>query len=80
MCEQQGILTIKRSNEPYLNCKRHFHKFSSHVKVFEDFEADIKIDISCTINKTTNIFEQNPQCNGYHVLSELNNIFKKGLF
>ena len=27
-------------------------------------------------NKTTNIYKQNPVCNGYYIVSELNDVLK----
>ena len=31
-------------------------------------------------NKTTNIYKQNPVCNGYYIVSGLNNVLKSGYY
>ena len=31
-------------------------------------------------NKTTNIYKQNPVCNGYYIVSELNDILQSGYY
>ena len=36
------------------------------------------IDMSNIGNKTTNIYKQNPVCNGYFIVSELDDLLKSG--
>ena len=51
-----------------------------HFRIYLDFEADNEIDSSSVGNKTTNIYKQNPIPNGYHILSELEDVLKIGYY
>ena len=42
--------------------------------IYADFEADKEINKSSICNATTNIYKQNPVFNGYHIISELDDI------
>ena len=75
-CENIDITTIRTSNESHLNGKKHFHKNPLNFRIYADFEADDEKDNSIIGNKTTNIYEQNPVFNGYHIESELEDILK----
>ena len=46
-----------------------FKKNPLSFRIYADFEADNEIDTSVIGNKTTNIYKQNPACNGYNVVS-----------
>ena len=56
--------------------------------MYADFEADNEIDTSSrgdelssgvkNGNKTTNIYKRNPECIGYYIVSELNDVLKSG--
>ena len=46
--------------------------------MYADFEADNGIKKSNIGNKTTYLYRQNPVLNGYHILSELDDILQNG--
>ena len=58
--------------------KKHLHENPLYFRTFADFEAGSEID-NCSIgNKTTNIYKQNPLCNGYYIVSDLEDVLKSG--
>ena len=73
-CEQQDITAIRLSKESHLMWKKHFHEIPQYFMIYGDFECINKIEDSDIGNKTTNIFRQNPTCNGFHIVSELNDV------
>ena len=73
-----NITVIKTSNESHLNWKKHFHKNPLYFRIYADFEADNEKDNSIIGNKTANIYNQNPELNGYHIVSELEDVLKSG--
>ena len=77
-CGDDNITTIKTSNESHLHWKKHFHKNPLYFRIYADCEADNEIDNSSIGNKTTNIYKQNPIFNGYHIVSELEDVLKSG--
>ena len=79
-CENNDITTIRTSNEPHLYWKKHFHKNPLFFGIYVDFEADNEKDNSSIGNKTTNIYKQNPVLNGYHIISELEDVFKSNYY
>ena len=79
-CENNDITTIRTSNESYLQWKNHFHKNPLYFRIYADFEADNEKDNSIVVNKTTNIYKQNPVLNGYRIVSELNDVLQSGYY
>ena len=75
-CGEDNITTIKTSNESHLRWKNHFQKNPLYFRIYADFEADNEKDNSIIGNKTTNIYKQNPILNGYHIISELEDVLK----
>ena len=75
-----NITTIKTSNESHLHWKKHFHKNPIYFKIYADFEADNEKDNSFIGKKTTNIYKQNPVLNGYHIISELEDVLKNDYY
>ena len=75
-CDNNNITTIRTSNESHLYWKKHFHKNPLYFRIYADFEADNEKDNSVLGNKTTNIYKQNPVLNGYHIVSELEEVLK----
>ena len=75
-CGDDNIITIKTSNETHLHWKNHFQKNPLYFRIYADFEADNEKDNSIIGNKTTNIYKQNPVLNGYHIVSELEDVLK----
>ena len=71
-----NITTIKTSNESHLHWKNLFHKNPLYFRIYADFEADNEKENSIIGNKTTNIYKQRPVLNGYHIVSELENVLK----
>ena len=79
-CEQQEITSVKTSNESHLYWKQYFHKNLLSFRSYADFEADNEIDNSCIGNKTTNFLKQKPVCNGYYLVSDLNDVLPSGYY
>ena len=52
--------------------------FIRYFRIYADFEADNENDNFTIVNKTTNIYKQNPALNGYHIKSELNDNLQSG--
>ena len=77
-CRDDNITTIKTSNKSHLHWEKHFHKNPLYFRIYADFEADNEKDDSIIGNKTTNIYKQNPVLNGYHIVSELEDILQNG--
>ena len=78
--ENYDITTIRTSSVSHLHWKDHFHKNPLYFRFIADFEADIEFDNSSIGNKTTKSFKQNPVLNGYHIISELEDVLKSGFF
>ena len=79
-CGDDNITTIKTSNESHIYWKRHFHKNPLYFRIYADFEADNEKDNYTIGNKTTNIYKQNPILNGYHIISELEDVLENGYY
>ena len=77
-CGDDNMTTIKSSNESHLHWKDHFNKNPLDFSVYNDFEADNEKDNSSIGNKTSNIYMPIPVCNGYRIVSELENVLKSG--
>ena len=75
-CGDDNITTIRTSNESHLHWKKHFRKNPLYFRIYADFEADNEKDNSIVGDKTTNIYKQNPVLNGYHIVSELEDVLK----
>ena len=73
-CGEDNITTITTSNKSHLHWEKHFHKNPLYFRIYADFEADNEKNISIIGNKTTNVYKQNPILNGYHIVSELENV------
>ena len=52
--------------------KKHFHKILPYFRVYVDFECSNKREDSHIGYKTTKFLNQNPTCNGFCLVSELN--------
>ena len=60
--------------------KKHFRKNPLYFRLYADFEADNEEDNSIIGNKTTNIYKQNPILNGYHMVSQLEDVLKSDYY
>ena len=79
-CENNDITTIRSSKESHLHWEKHFHKNPLYFRIYADFEADNEKDNSLIGKKTTNIYKQNPLLNGYHIISELEDVLKSDYY
>ena len=79
-CENNVISTIRTSPESHLHWKEHFPKNPLYFRLYADFEADKEKDKSSVGNKTTNIYKQNPELNGYRIESELEDVSQSGYY
>ena len=79
-CGDDNITSIKTSNESHIQWKKHFHKNPLYFRIYADFDADNEKDNSIIGNKTTNIYKQNPVLNGYHIVSELEDVLKSNYY
>ena len=77
-CGEDNTTTLSASSESHLHWKNHFHKNQIFFRIYADFEADNEIDNSSIGNRTTNIYEQNPVCNGYYMVSEVKDVLISG--
>ena len=72
------FFTIRISSDCDIYWINLFHKNPLFLWITADFEADNEIDNSNIGNKTTNFQKQNPLLNGYHIISELEDVLKSG--
>ena len=79
-CGDDNITTIRTSNVSHLHWKKHFHKNPLYFRIYADFEADNDKDNSIIGNETKNIYKQNPVLNGYHIVSELDDVLKSDYY
>ena len=79
-CENNDFTCIRTSNESHLHWRKHFHKNPLFFRLYADFEADNENDDSIVGNKTINIYKQNPVLNGYHIISELEDVLKSDYY
>ena len=79
-CGDDKKTVIKTSNESHLHWKKRFHKNPLYFRIYADFEAVNEKDNSIIGNKTTNIYKQNPVLNGYHIISELEDVLKNNCY
>ena len=59
---------------------KHFHKNPLYFRIYADFAADNAIDNSSKVDKTTNNYKQNPVCNGYYIVSEMDDVLQSGYY
>ena len=70
-CENNEITNIRTSSESHLHWKDEFYKNLLYFRNIENFEAEIDFHIS-NIDKKQLMFLNNPVCNSYYIVSELN--------
>ena len=51
-----------------------------YFRIYADCEAGNEKDNSIIGKKTTNIYKQNPVLNGYHIISELEDVLKSDYY
>ena len=74
LCQENQQL--KTSPNSHIYWKKYFQKNKLYFRIYADFEADNKKENTSIGDKTTNIYKQEPVCNGYYIKSELDNILK----
>ena len=79
-CEKYDLTTIRTSSESHLHWKDHFHEKPLYFRIYPDVEAANETDISRMVNRTTNIYKQNPVPNGYHIIFELEDVLESGYY
>ena len=77
-CEQQDFTAIKLSLDKQLNWKKHYQKVPLYFRIYADFECN-NSPVDTNIGEhTTNIYKQNPVCNGYYIVSDLPSVLQSG--
>ena len=71
---------LKTSPESHIYWKKYFQKNKLYFRVYADFEADNKKEDTSIGDKTTNIYKQEPVCNGYQIVSELEDVLKSDYY
>ena len=79
-CGDDNICTFRVSRESHIQWNKHFHKSLLLFRIYAASESDNEIDNSSIGNKTTINFKQNPVFNGYHIISELEDLLKSGYY
>ena len=78
MYSEREINSIRNSLESHLHWKNHFHKIPFYFRIYADFGTDNEKDNSSIGKKTTNIYKQIPVCNGFEMVSEVEDVLKSG--
>ena len=71
---------IKTSPNSQIYMKKYFQKNKLYFRIYADFEADNKREDNSIGDKTTNIYKQEPVCNGYQIVSELEDVLKTNYY
>ena len=71
---------IKTSPNSHIYWKKYFQKNKLYFRIYADFETDNKKENTNIGDKTTNIYKQEPVCNGYQIISELEHILESGYY
>ena len=74
LCGQNQIL--KTSPNSHIYWKKYFQKIKLYFRIYADFEADNKKENTDIGDKTTNIYKQEPVCNGYQIVSDLEDVLE----
>ena len=69
---------LKTSPNSHIYWKKYYQKNKLYFRIYADLEADNKKEDTIIGDKTTNIYKQEPVCNGYHIVSELEDVLKSG--
>ena len=79
-CDSDNKCTVRTSSNSHLYWKNHFHKNPVYFRIIAEFEADNEKEDNIIVNKTSNIYQQNPVINGYYVISEFEDVLKNGYY
>ena len=69
---------LKTSPNSHIYWEKYFQKNKLYFRIYADFETDNKKGNTSIGDKTTNIYKQEPVCNGYYIVSELDHVLKNG--
>ena len=69
---------LKTSPNSHIYWKKYFQENKLYFRKYADFEADNKKENIKIGDKLTNIYKQEPVCNGYYIVSELEDVLKSG--
>ena len=75
--EQQDFTAIRFFSDKHLTWKKHYRKVPLYFRKNADFECNNEKDNSIMGEKTTNIYKQNPVCNGYYIVSDMTEVLAK---
>ena len=75
-CEQQDFTAIKLPLDKQLHWKKHYQKVPLYFRIYADFECNNSPVESNVGLHTTNIYKQNPVCNGYYIVSDLPSVLQ----
>ena len=64
-CDRKKLSSKRTASESHLHWKDQLHENLLYFKIIADSEADKEFNNSSVGNKITNIYKQNPLCNGY---------------
>ena len=67
---------LKTSSISHIYWNKYFQKNKLYFRIYADFEADDKKENIKIGDKTTNIYKQEPVCNGYQIISDLEDVLK----
>ena len=67
---------LKTSSISHIYWNKYFQKNKLYFRIYADFEADNKKEDIKIGDKTTNIYKQEPVCNGCQIISELEDVLK----
>ena len=84
-CEKIVVANSKFPEESFLKLKNCFHKRLIYLKVRADFKCGVAklfgiIDANTVEVKTRNGYKQNLECNGYCLVSVLDDVLKSGYY
>ena len=71
---------LKTSPNSHIYWMKYFHKNKFYFRIYADFEAVNKKEVTNIGDKTTNIYKQEPLCKGYYNESELDHILKSDYY
>ena len=78
---QNEKTSIRTSPQSHIYWNNHFHKSALYFRIYADFAAENeKEDSKAVCNNTTIIYKQNPVCNVYKIISELEDVLKSAKY
>ena len=72
--------SFKTATQSHPCWRKNFQTKPLFSPIYADFETDIEFIISSIGNQSTIIFKQNSVCNGYYIVSEMDDVLKCGYY